>query len=363
MSSQEICLGLDIGGTKFACVATTTASLINSSFFNKPTIPTLASDDHGYKVLTGPLFSVDSFDKVLDEFILKLSETYYENYKIVSIGVAICGLSDKEGTITLCEIGILQGWNPVKHLKEKFGQDVKVLTFMDSVAALEHARREWPDIKDLSIMVAGTGIGAAFLCNGQIVRGHLNAAGNVGIAPVFLPQDYTKHVKNDITEPMGSTLSPPPPTMMLDQLAGGRALIRIITQEIGVSVEEAIQRLSKYSSPKEVFSNTSDDDVEIDQKLLKIILDWATVFGIAMANILCIFNPKVLVIAGGVLNFPFYVDRVMEIGQEYAGAIIPEIWSETLVVRSYWSNDLIVRGALAAAYDDGKYSFMKNCVG
>ncbi|CAG8699972.1 12111_t:CDS:1, partial [Funneliformis mosseae] len=197
-----------------------------------------------------------------------------------------------------------------------------------------------------------TGIGTAFLCNGQIVRGHLNAAGNLGIAPMFLPQDYAKYVKNYITEPMGSTLSPP--TMMLDQLAGGKALIRIITQEIGVRVEEAIQRLSKYSSPKEVLSNSSDNDAEIDQKLVKVILDWATVFGIAVANILCTFNPKVLVIAGGVLNFPFYVDRVMEIGQEYAGAIVPEIWSETLVVRSYWSNDLVVRGALAAAYDEGK---------
>ncbi|CAI2197038.1 18311_t:CDS:2, partial [Funneliformis geosporum] len=343
---------LDIGGTKFACVATSTASLIDSSFFKKPTISTLAPDDHGYKVLTGPLFSVDSFDKALDEFILKLSETYYENYKIVSIGVAICGSSDKEGTITLCGIRILQGWNPVKHLKEKFGQDVRVLTVRDSVAALEHARREWPDIKDLSIMVAGTGIGAAFLCNGQIVRGHLNTAGNVGIAPVFLPQDYTQYIKHDIAEPMGSTFSPPP-TIMLDQLAGGRALIRTINQEIGVSVEEAIQRLSKYSSPKEVLSNTSDD-AEIDQKLLKVIFDCATVFGIAVANILYIFNPKILVIAGGVLNFPFYVDRIMEIGQEYAGSINPEIWSETLVVRSYWSNDLVVRGALAAAYDDAK---------
>ncbi|CAG8735683.1 4211_t:CDS:2, partial [Funneliformis caledonium] len=351
MSSKEICLGIDVGGTKFACVATTTVSLIDSSFFKKPTISSLAFDDHGYKVLTGPLFSVDSFDKVLDEFILKLDDTYNKNYKIVSIGVAICGLSDKEGTITLCEIGILQGWNPVKHLKEKFGQDVRVLTFTDSVAGLEHARREWPDVKDMSIIVAGTGIGTAFLCNGQIVRGHLNAAGNLGIAPMFLPQDYAKYVKNYITEPMSSTLSPP--TMMLDQLAGGKALIRIITQEIGVSVEEAIQRLSKYSSPKEVLSNSSDNDAEIDQKLVKVILDWATVFGIAVANILCTFNPKVLVIAGGVLNFPFYVDRVMEIGQEYAGAIVPEIWSETLVVRSYWSNDLVVRGALAAAYDEG----------
>ncbi|CAG8538411.1 5219_t:CDS:2, partial [Funneliformis mosseae] len=303
--------GIDVGGTKFACVATTTVSLIDSSFFKKPTISTLALDDHGYKVLTGPLFSVDSFDK---------------NYKIVSIGVAICGLSDKEGTVTLCEIGILQGWNPVKHLKEKFGQDVRVLTFTDSVAELEHARREWPDVKDMSIIVAGTGIGTAFLCNGQIVRGHLNATGNLGIAPMFLPQDYAKYVKNYIT-PMGSTLSPP--TMMLDQLAGDKALIQVL-------------------------SSSSDNDAEIDQKLVKVILDWATVFGIAVANILCTFNPKVLVIARGVLNFPFYVDRVMEIGQEYAGVIVPEIWSETLVVRSYWSSDLVVRGALAAAYDEGK---------
>ncbi|CAB5367332.1 unnamed protein product [Rhizophagus irregularis] len=90
--------------------------------------------------------------------------------------------------------------------------------------------------------------------------------------------------------------------MMVDELAGGRSLVRIITQVIGIGIEEAIQRLSKYSSPIK-----------------------ATVLCILVSHILCTFNPKILVLAGGVLNFPFYFDRVMEIGEKYAGVI------ETLV--------------------------------
>lgn len=158
-SPQEICLGLDIGGTKFACVATTVASLLDSSFFNKPINfdSNLAPSNtgHGYKTLTGPSFSVESFDKVLDEFISKLNDTYNNNYKIVSIGLAICGLISKEGIITLCEIEILQGWNPIEHLKNKFGQHVRFLTLNDAIAGLEHVRREWPDVKDLSFIIAG----------------------------------------------------------------------------------------------------------------------------------------------------------------------------------------------------------------
>lgn len=193
------------------------------------------------------------------------------------------------------------------------------------------------------------------MCNGQIVKGHLNLAGNVGISPMFLPQHCISNVESYANKLMDPTL--PPPTMMVDELAGGRSLVRIITQEIGIGIEEAIQRLSKYSSPKEVISIPSSDennDVKIDKKLLKVVLDWATVLGIIVSHILCIFNPKILVLAGGVINFPFYFDRVMEIGEKYAGAISSELWSETLVVKSYWSNDLVSRGALTAAYDDGK---------
>ncbi|GBC03796.1 hypothetical protein RclHR1_05320013 [Rhizophagus clarus] len=352
---QEICLGLDIGGTKFACVATTVSSLQDSSFFYKPTNSDSNATNHGYKMLTGPSFSVESFDKVLNEFISKLNDTYNNNYKIVSIGIAICGLIDKEGIITLCEIEILQGWNPIKHLKKKFGQHVRFLTFNDAIAGLEHIRREWPDVKDLSFIIAGTGIGTAFLCNGQIVKGHSNLAGNLGISPMFLPQHSISHVEPSTNKLLDPTL--PPPTMMVDELAGGRSLVRVVTQEIGISIEEAIHRLSKYSSPKEVVSISSSDDnndVKIDKKLLKAVLDWATVLGIVVSHILCTFNPKILILAGGVLNFPFYFERVMEIGEKYAGAIVPELWSETLVVKSYWSNDLVSRGALAAAYYDGK---------
>jgi predicted NBD/HSP70 family sugar kinase len=154
-SIKEICLGLDIGGTKFACVATTVSSLLDSSFFNKPTNSNSnLAPSHGYKILTGPAFSVESFDKVLDEFISKLNDTY-NSYKIVSIGIAICGLINKEGIITLCEIEILQGWNPIEHLKNKFGQQVRFLTFNDAIAGLEHIKREWFDVKDLSFIVAG----------------------------------------------------------------------------------------------------------------------------------------------------------------------------------------------------------------
>ncbi|CAB5357889.1 uncharacterized protein OCT59_021939 [Rhizophagus irregularis] len=62
--------------------------------------------------------------------------------------------------------------------------------------------------------------------------------------------------------------------MMVDELAGGRSLVRIITQVIGIGIEEAIQRLSKYSSPIKVISipsSNENNDVEIDKKLLKFL--------------------------------------------------------------------------------------------
>ncbi|CAJ0767804.1 2500_t:CDS:2, partial [Entrophospora sp. SA101] len=100
---------------------------------------------------------VEDFNKIIDDHILKqLNNSYDNNYKIVSIGISICGLTDEEGVISLCEIGNLSGWNPVKCVKEKFGNDIKVKVINDSDAALEYVRREWPGVKDLAIIIAGS---------------------------------------------------------------------------------------------------------------------------------------------------------------------------------------------------------------
>ncbi|CAJ0767846.1 11392_t:CDS:2, partial [Entrophospora sp. SA101] len=139
------------------------------------------------------------------------------------------------------------------------------------------------------------------------------------------PNYYTTDSTNLILDP--------PPTKLLDELAGGRELVRIITEEIGVSITDAIL-------------HEEEKGLEIDKKIVNVVLNWATVFGVTIANIICIFNPKVVVIAGGLLNFPFYWDRVLELVKLYTSNLIPELWSETIFVKSRWGNDLVVRGAL-----------------
>nr|CAG8444045.1 6571_t:CDS:2 [Entrophospora candida] len=353
-SPVKVCLGIDIGGTKFAFTHTTVSSIIDSSYFKiSETISPLSNNnnnEHNYRLLTGQSFKPEDFNKIIDDHILKqLNNSYDNNYKIVSIGISICGLTDEEGVISLCEIGNLSGWNPVKSVKEKFGNDIKVKVINDADAALEYVRREWPGVKDLAIIIA-------------VLKGHMNAARNFGIAPIFIPQHYTSRVPNYSTTDSTNLILDPPPTKLLDELAGGRELVRIITEEIGVPITDAILRLSKYSSPKDIHllnsssfpSNNEKDEeeksLEIDKKIVNVVLNWATVFGVTIANIICIFNPKVVVIAGGLLNFPFYWDRALELVKLYTSNLIPELWSETIFVKSRWGNDLVVRGALVAAY-------------
>ncbi|CAJ0758930.1 8562_t:CDS:1, partial [Entrophospora sp. SA101] len=159
-SPVKVCLGIDIGGTKFAFTHTTVSSIIDSSYFKiSETMSPLSNNnnnkEHNYRLLTGQSFKPEDFNKIIDDHILKqLNNSYDNNYKIVSIGISICGLTDEEGVISLCEIGNLSGWNPVKCVKEKFGNDIKVKVINDSDAALEYVRREWPGVKDLAIIIA-----------------------------------------------------------------------------------------------------------------------------------------------------------------------------------------------------------------
>ncbi|CAJ0641840.1 14840_t:CDS:2 [Entrophospora sp. SA101] len=322
-SPVKVCLGIDIGGTKFAFTHTTVSSIIDSSYFKiSETMSPLSNNnnnkEHNYRLLTGQSFKPEDFNKIIDDHILKqLNNSYDNNYKIVSIGISICGLTDEEGVISLCEIGNLSGWNPVKCVKEKFGNDIKVKVINDSDAALEYVRREWPGVKDLAIIIA-------------VLKGHMNAARNFGIAPIFIPRHYTSRVPNYYTTDSTNLILDPPPTKLLDELAGGRELVRIITEEIGVSITDAIL-------------HEEEKGLEIDKKIVNVVLNWATVFGVTIANIICIFNPKVVVIAGGLLNFPFYWDRVLELVKLYTSNLIPELWSETIFVKSRWGNDLVVR--------------------
>ncbi|RUP52331.1 hypothetical protein BC936DRAFT_147578 [Jimgerdemannia flammicorona] len=184
-------------------------------------------------------------------------------------------------------------WDKTYRIKAE--ESVKIEVVNNAAAALEYVRRfeamedmSGERAKDVAVFVVGTGIATALLVNDTPVRGHLSFAGNLGIAPV-------------LTSPPGSGS-----TKMLDELAGGRALAKRILDETVLTPSEAIELLAE----KTVEEIQGD---KMSRRLYVAIVDAATSLGIAVANVVCLMNPRLVVLAGvGIVWIPSSNDHFVK---------------------------------------------------
>ncbi|RUS29757.1 hypothetical protein BC938DRAFT_480277 [Jimgerdemannia flammicorona] len=300
--STQYCIGIDLGGTKLQLIATSRESMSSGSFHSA--VPS-GPEYFAQRTPTGPTFIPATFAISLRAFLATLPPAA----SIFSVGVAICGLVDPtSGDITLCEVSGLVGWNIAKAVREelhalekdktyriKAEESVKIEVVNDAAAALEYVRRfeamedmSGERAKDVAVFVVGTGIATALLVNDTPVRGHLSFAGNLGIAPV-------------LTSPPGSGS-----TKMLDELAGGRALAKRILDETVLTPSEAIELLAE----KTVEEIQGD---KMSRRLYVAIVDAATSLGIAVANVVCLMNPRLVVLAGvGIVWIPSSNDHFVK---------------------------------------------------
>lgn len=164
--------------------------------------------------------------------------------KFDAIGVAVPGLVRRDGTVWAPN---LPGWDAVplaKMLKKKLRADVIVESDRNAVVLGEAWRGAARGKKDVIALIVGTGIGAGILSGGDLVRGAHELSGCAGWMVVT---DET----NDQTTRCGS----------LEALAAGPALAR------------------------------HKDFGRIGELL-----------GLAIANLISLFDPEVIVLTGGVTN-------------------------------------------------------------
>jgi len=319
----NVSLGLDIGGTKCMVVA----QIEKKKVFQR--------------VGTGPEFSTEDFQACMKDFLIKLKDEHKE-IVVNCVGIAICGLTNTEGTIVLCELPKLAGWNPIDSFKvlleemELSSHSLKAVVVNDAQAAMLEVKHTFvdPDADtNIVVIIVGTGIGTSFLVEGTILKGSKGWAGCFGTAPIM------------ISTTQSSTL---------DQLAGGRHILKKV-QEEGYSVDDLCQVLIKLKQEGNIRKEFLNEEIKhqnqlIEKKLLKIILDAGYALGIGLSTILNIFNPSLIVLAGGVLNFPGYLDAALQSAKENTN-IVGELWSQCKIVESEYRNELVAVGALRAGLD------------
>lgn len=180
-----------------------------------------------------------------------------------AVGVAVPGLVRRDGTVWAPN---LPGWDRVplaRELRKRLRIPVFVESDRNAVVLGEAWRGAAKGRSDVIVLIVGTGIGAGILSGGQLVRGAHELSGCAGWMVVA---DAT----NDATSRSGA----------LEALVAG----------------PAIARACRTASAAEAADRARNGDAKARQHFVRA----AQRLGYAVANLISLFDPEVVVLTGGV---------------------------------------------------------------
>lgn len=168
IADRGLVVGVDVGGTKVALMATDIATGEDLARDRVPT-PADAGPDALIEQLCSAVYAL-------------VEQTGREREQLRALGIAIPGLVDVEqGRVILA--GNLEGWQDVPladRLTEQFGIPIFVDQDANAAALGEHWRGCAKEMNNFVFLALGTGLGAGLVINGRIHRGYHSAAGEVG---------------------------------------------------------------------------------------------------------------------------------------------------------------------------------------
>jgi glucokinase len=263
-------LAIDLGGTKLASAAFTREGVMSE----RRTI--ILGDRKGREI---------------GKLITNLAEGYMDSYKkqgskVDAIGISVPGISNSiKGTVWAPNI---PGWEeyPLKNEITDFFGDIPVTIESDRTCYIlgELWQGNAQGCNDAIYLAVGTGIGAGIIVNGNVLRGSHDVAGAIGWMALSRP--YIEEYKE---------------CGCFEQYASGEGIARLagaILKEDKTYIGEL-----KYKKPEEinsydVFSAYEHSD-RVAIRVLEICIEF---WGMAVANLVSLFNPEKIILGGGVFG-------------------------------------------------------------
>jgi len=254
-SSDDVAVGVDIGGTKTALLAwdLTTSVVLAQDVFPTPTE-------------IGPEAMVDRLVAAVD---VLLGGCVRDREQLRGLGVAVPGLVDVAAGIVLTA-GNLDGWSRVP-LRDLLAAQLHIPVAIEhdaNAAALgERWRGAARTLESFAFVALGTGIGVGIVVNGKLYRGAHHAAGELGdlvVGREFLGQERGGQGN-------------------LAQLIGGKTLRRRAKQATGDDLSAA-----------EVISQA-----ETDAELAAMADEVDDYLAMAIIAIAALLDPEAIIVGGG----------------------------------------------------------------
>jgi glucokinase-like ROK family protein len=289
-------VGIDLGATHLRLVLTDFLAHV------------LDEIEYPISVVDGPQKSLAQIDHYITEM---LDRAKLNIGQISAVGMGVPGpVVSKAGEVT--SPPIMPGWDgyPIrKHLEEQFHLPVMIGNDAEFGAIGEWAYGAGRGENNLAYIKVGTGVGAGLLLDGRIYRGATGSAGEIG------------HITIQANGPLCTCGN----YGCLESMAGGKAIAR--------NAREAIQagrrtQLSAIAADKIMAVDVAAAAQQGDLVAQQIITDAGTYLGIAIASLVNLFNPNMIVIGGGVSQL---------------GDLLLEPIRKTVMERSLYSAAKIVR--------------------
>ena len=262
-------IAIDLGGTKCAGALISSKGEIVSR-----EIITIS----GYK-------GTDVADKIITLVRQLKSAAEKEGYQVTGMCVSVPGIAyEYSGNVWAPNI---PGWEnfPLKNILEN-SHEIDFKIHVDNDRACSILGEVWlgaaRKCENAIFLAIGTGIGAGILSGGNIIRGHRDIAGAIGW--LALDSEYKPGYKQ-----FGS----------FEYNASGNGLVRVAQDQIerGGWDHTSLAKIKNFDS-ETIFKSYNSDDPLAKYVIKNAIEYW----GKAVANLVSIFDPEIIIFGGGVFG-------------------------------------------------------------
>ncbi|MDP9364057.1 MAG: ROK family protein [Chloroflexota bacterium] len=298
-AERGVVVGVDVGGTKTALLATDVASGED-----------LATDTFATPAEAGPEASITELCGAIERIVEAAGRRREE---LRAVGVAVPGHVNFDAGRVI-EAGNLAGWSDVP-LRDILARVLGVPVWVDQdgkAAALgERWRGGAKEMHNFVFLSLGTGLGAGVMINGRLRRGFHNASGEVGnfvMGRKLLGRTEDKHGN-------------------LEMLVGGPTIRRRAKEATGeeMSAAEALRRAAE------------------DERLRPLAEEVADYVAMAVVSIVALLDPEAIVFGGGTSEAgEALIDPVRE-------RVERELTMRPALMRSVLGTDAQLHGAVFGA--------------
>jgi glucokinase len=263
-------VGIDLGGTKLALATFSN----NGDILNREI------------VAVGKRTGTDVGLLITDQIHKLIQKGSSDGNGIESIGISVPGISHPgTGKVWVPNI---PGWDDYPLLDEVMAISGNIPVSIDSDRACYMLGEVWKGnasgCRDAIFLSVGTGIGAGILINGEILRGSHDIAGCIGW--MALQRPYNEQYKN---------------CGCFEYYASGEGIAKVAKSDL--SDNEDYDGLLKHTivdtlTSHDIFNAYQEGDALAAGVIKQCIEFW----GMAVANLVSLFNPEKIIFGGGVFG-------------------------------------------------------------